>query len=150
MWDFTAAALAKFLYDAFIARVGSFQVLRTDNGPEFIKGVFAILIINSWNQRNLLSPVPPQDNGMIESSHKGIIRFMCLLLPKALVEVPEIKSILYLKARRANSSWVEVPEMKSNLFLKARRANSSWVEVPEMKSAYLRLRRSNFRWVEIP
>ncbi|MDC6271319.1 hypothetical protein PP707_03385 [Acetobacter pasteurianus] len=59
MLEFAAAAVAGFLYDAFIARVGSFQVLRTDNGPEFVKGVFAILIINPWNQRNLLSPVPP-------------------------------------------------------------------------------------------
>ncbi|EDK44732.1 hypothetical protein LELG_02911 [Lodderomyces elongisporus NRRL YB-4239] len=81
----TAEAVADFIYSNFIARVGTFSVLKTDNGREFHNEVLQQLLSNYGISPSYSVPYHPQGNGMIEASHKRLIRFIKL--------VPENKNL---------------------------------------------------------
>ncbi|EDK46703.1 hypothetical protein LELG_04884 [Lodderomyces elongisporus NRRL YB-4239] len=80
--ELSAEAVADFIFDAFIARVGSFHTLKTDNGPEFANRILRRLLDIHGIKATYSVPYHPQGNGMIEASHKRIIRFMQLLPPR--------------------------------------------------------------------
>lgn len=80
--ELTAEAVADFLFEAFIARTGAFDTLKTDNGPEFANKILRRLLDIHGIKATYSVPYHPQGNGMIEASHKRIIRFMQLLPPR--------------------------------------------------------------------
>ena len=82
----TAEAVAEFIYEAFIARFGTFQTLKTDNGPEFANKVLKQLLLTHGIEAKYTVPYHPQGNGMIEASHKSIIHFMRLFPEKVNLE----------------------------------------------------------------
>lgn len=81
--ELSGDAVADFIYTSFITRIGTFHQFKSDNGTEFVNQVLKRLL-QVHNIKAIYSiPYHPQGNGMIEASHKGIIRFMRLLPPNA-------------------------------------------------------------------
>ncbi|KAI5950712.1 hypothetical protein KGF54_003786, partial [Candida jiufengensis] len=71
----TGENVADFIFSSFIARVGYFDVFKTDNGPEF-RNQFVATMLKKYGVKHKFSiQYHPQGNGMSERGHQSFINF---------------------------------------------------------------------------